>query len=584
LTPPARTDAGGAPRAADRPWWRDAVVYQTYVRSFADANGDGIGDLDGIGDRLEYLSELGVDAIWLTPCYPSPQRDHGYDVADYVNIEPDYGDLASFDALVDAARGLGMHVLMDIVANHCSDHHAWFRAAVESGRDSVQRRRFYFADGRGRRGDEPPNNWRASFGGPAWTRITEPDGRPGQWYLHTFTPWQPDFNWNNDEVAQHFDEVLRFWFDRGVDGFRADAVSWVGKAPGLPDAPAVSVDVPESAVAGRNPYTSHRPEGHVVWRRWRALVNDYEARHPGRDLLLVAEAYAPHRPDRLLEYVRPDEFHQAFSFDLLLSPWNIETLRAAIIESVDTLAAAGAALTWTLNNHDTHRCVTRYGRADATTTESWTGSNLVNSNAPVDAAVGTRRARAAALMVLGLPGAAYLYQGEELGLPEVLDVAARQDPIFFNTDGREVGRDGCRIPLPWTDDPVTNFGFSSSDAPSAPWLAQPLDWGVFSAAGQRFAADSMLRLYRRAIALRRTHLDGQPFALVEIDRRLLAWYRGSALVVVNPGPDDVPLTSPVTAGRHVILSSDAGRGDDDAPVGSPAVIPADTAWWFTSAK
>jgi alpha-glucosidase len=570
--------ATGAAGAGAR-WWRDAVVYQVYVRSFADSNGDGIGDLDGIRSRMDYLAELGIDALWLTPCFPSPQRDHGYDVADYFSIEPDYGDLAAFDALVAAARRHGIRVLMDVVANHCSDQHAWFRAALGAPPGSSERARFYFADGRGVDGSEPPNNWRASFGGPAWTRVSDNDGQPGQWYLHTFTPWQPDFNWNNLDVGEYFDAMLRFWFDRGVDGFRADAVSWVGKAPGLPDAPPLPDGVVDTAMAGRNPYTSHRPEGHVVWRRWRTLTDGYQAEHPGRDLLLLAEAYTPHRADRLLEYVRPDEFHQAFSFDLMLSPWNSEMLRAAVAESVETLAGAGAALTWTLNNHDAHRCVTRYGRADATDAASWTGNNLVNSDAPVDVGEGTRRARAAVLMMLGLPGAAYLYQGEELGLAEVLDVPDRQDPIFVNTAGRELGRDGCRVPLPWTADAATNFGFSTADAArtKAPWLSQPTGWGSSAAAAQRFDGDSMLRLYRDAIALRRRYLVGAPFAFVDTDPRLLVWRRGPVLVVVNPGPDPVVAAPEIVGHGSIILSSQVGRLD-----GHDGVIAADTAWWIST--
>ena len=216
-------------------WWETAVVYQLYVRSFADSNDDGIGDLAGIRGRLPYLADLGIDAIWLNPCYPSPQIDHGYDVADYFDIEPDYGDLAEFDALVRDARALGIRIMMDVVPNHCSTEHAWFRDALASPPGSSERERFYFRDGRGAHGDEPPNNWQAIFGGSAWTRIDEADGSPGQWYLAVFTPAQPDLNWNHPDVVDYFDGVLRFWFDRGVDGFRADSVTLVGKAPGLPD-------------------------------------------------------------------------------------------------------------------------------------------------------------------------------------------------------------------------------------------------------------------------------------------------------------------------------------------------------------
>ena len=314
--------SGDAPETT-RPWWRDAVVYQIYVRSFADGDGDGIGDLAGIRRRLGHVAALGADAVWLTPCYPSPQYDHGYDVADYCDIEPTYGDLAGFDALVAEAHALGLRVLMDVVPNHCSVEHPWFRAAVAAGRGSPERARFYFRDGRGPNGDEPPNNWQAIFGGPAWTRVDEPDGSPGQWYLHVFTPWQPDFDWSNPDVLAFFADVLTFWFDRGVDGFRVDAVTVVGKPAGLPDCP------PE-----RRPRCyEHVPSGFDVWKDWRRIVDDYERAHPGRSLTTVGEAYAGRRPDLLARYAAPDAFHQTFSFDLLLSPWEAGSLRRAIDES-----------------------------------------------------------------------------------------------------------------------------------------------------------------------------------------------------------------------------------------------------------
>ena len=561
----------------DAPWWRRAVVYQVYLRSFADADGDGIGDLAGLIDRLPYLSALGVDALWLTPCYPSPQKDHGYDVADYLDIEPTYGDLATFDRLVALAGERGIRILMDVVPNHCSSQHAWFQAALAAGPGAPERSRFYFRDGRGPTGDEPPNNWRAWFGGRAWTRVIEADGRPGQWYLHLFTPDQPDLDWTNGDVGEHFEEMLRFWFDRGVEGFRCDAVIALGKAPGLPDADPVPPGTKASDVAGRNQFTVYRPEGHEVWRQWRALVDDYRATHPGRDPSLVAEAYSPRRPDLLLQYLRPDEFHQAFSFDLLLSPWHAETLRRAVEESVGEVAATGAALTWTLNNHDAQRDVTRYGRADATDPSSWTGNNLVNSDAPVDVAVGTRRARAAALLMLALPGAAYLYQGEELGLPEVLDIPAerREDPLFWRTGQTEIGRDGCRVPLPWTRDPLTAYGFSSA-AGASPWLPQPAGWELWSVAEQEADPGSMLRLYRSAVAHRRAlpGLRDGAFAWVELGPETLAFQRDDVVVVTNVGGAPVGLPDELTDGRKVLLSSVVGHED-------AGVVPGEATVWLS---
>jgi alpha-glucosidase len=545
------------------------VVYQIYVRSFADSDADGIGDLAGICSRIAHLSGLGVDAVWLTPLYPSPQRDHGYDVADYLDIEPQYGDLADFDALVAACRAAGIRVLMDVVPNHCSSQHAWFQEALAAPPGDPARHRFWFRDGHGHSGELPPNNWVAEFGGSAWTRVSEADGTPGQWYLHTFTPWQPDFDWSHPDVVEHFDRVLGFWFDRGVDGFRVDAIQFVGKAPGLPDTAGE-----EPVAPPRNPHLSFVESGHDVWRHWRATVDEYERTHPGREVFLVGEAYTPRRPDLLAAYVSPDEFHQAFSFDLLLSPWNADTLRTAIDDPHRMLTAAGTSVTWVLNNHDVQRAVTRYGRLDAHDVATYTGSPLAYSASAVDVSLGTRRARAAAVMVAALPGSLYVYQGEELGLPEVLDLPdeARTDPIFARTAGAEIGRDGCRVPIPWDDDPATAFGFATSAA--TPWLPQPAQWATFAIARQEDEADSMLGLYRNVLRLRRelTPHDGALQWVLTDHPALLAFARGDIRVVLNPTAYAVELPSPDVAAR-VVLSSLAGHDD-------PHVVPTDTCLWL----
>jgi len=561
------------PPPAARPWWMDAVVYQIYMRSFGDANADGVGDLAGIVERLDHLVALGVDAIWLTPCFPSPQLDHGYDVADYFDIDPMFGDLGAFDRLVAAARQHDIRVLMDVVPNHCSSDHPWFQAALRAAPDSHERSRFFFRDGKGDHGELPPNNWRAVFGGPSWTRVTEPDGTLGQWYLHTFSPWQPDFDWSSPDVVEMFDAMLEFWFDRGVDGFRVDAVTVAGKAPGLPDAPPVAEGTPENDVWAHNPYSVFWPTAHDVWRHWRTRIDDYEQRHPGRHLVTVSEAYTPDRPDLLLQYVSPEEFHQSFCFDLMLAPWRVDAFKSTIDGVYEALTASGAALTWTLNNHDTQRAVTRYGRSDATLLSSWTKNNLVYTDTPVDIAVGTRRARAAIVLAAALPGAIYLYQGEELGLPEVLDIpnGARQDPIFVRTEGREIGRDGCRVPLPWTTDAATGFGFS--DGTASPWLPQPAEFGEFSVEAQEHDSTSMLSLYRRLFAARRAQAFGA-LALdwVDIDHPdVLAFRRGDVLVAINVGPEAVAL--PSWLGHRVLLSSRVDH--DDA-----AVLPSDTCAWL----
>jgi alpha-glucosidase len=530
----------------EREWWRDAVVYQLYVRSFGDANGDGAGDLEGIIERLDHLDELDVDAVWLTPCYPSPQHDHGYDVADYFDIEPMYGTLEIFDRLVSAAHGRGIRVLMDVVPNHCSDQHEWFQAALQASPGSEERNRFWFRNGRGDDGELPPTNWRAVFGGPAWSRIREPDGTLGQWYLHTFTPWQPDFNWNDPDVVDHFDRMLTFWFDRGVDGFRVDAVAVVGKHEDLPDAPPPDDGVAETDVWAHNPYTVFWPSAHDYWRHWRALVDEYERTHPGRQLVTVSEAYTARRPDLLLRYVQPDQFHQSFAFDLMLSPWIASMIRESVAGVLDVLVPAGASLAWTLNNHDTQRAVTRYGRADADSPDSWTGNNLVYSGATVDLAVGTRRARAMVSFAAALPGTLYLYQGEELGLPEVLDIPddRREDPIFIRTSGREIGRDGCRVPLPWTASSANAFGDG---------------WGSYAIGPEHDSDASMLTLYQRILRSRKLLDPEAPLDWVPSGHDdVLAFRRGDVTVVLNVSPDVVVLPADLIAGTEVLLASWAG--------------------------
>ena len=552
----------------NRAWWRDAVVYQIYVRSFADADGDGIGDLRGITTRIPYVASLGVDAVWLTPFFPSPQRDHGYDVADYVDVDPRYGTLADIDDLVAACHAHGLRLLADIVPNHCSSEHRWFREALVAPPGSAARRRFFFRDGRGDRGELPPNNWPASFGGSVWTRV--PDG---QWYLATFTPWQPDFDWSDPAVVADFDDILRFWLDRGVDGFRVDAVTHVGKAPGLPDMPPVEDGVAETAAAGHNSYSMYWPSAHDVWRHWRRTLDAYDREHPGRDVVTVAEAYTARRPDLLMDYVRGDEFHEAFSFDLMLAPWHAPSIHRAIDDTISTLHANGAAVTWTLNNHDTQRSVTRLGRADATDPASWTGSNLVYSDAPIDVDLGTRRARAALVLVAALPGSLFVYAGEELGLPEVLDLPdeARTDPIFLRTSGREIGRDGCRIPLPWDAQSQTAYGFSALPG-AAPWLPQPDGWGTLSVAAQDGAAGSMLTLYRDVLRVRRTLPDDDFAWILGAQAEMVAFRRGDVTVVLNPTSTPRSVDADLGA-RTMVLSS-------DPTLAWSGVVPPDAAVWL----
>jgi alpha-glucosidase len=561
------------------PWWTTAVIYHVYPRSFADSNGDGIGDLAGIRSRIPYLTELGVQAIWISPCYPSPQRDHGYDVADYTDIEPDYGDLTGFDTLVSECRAAGIFVMMDIVPNHCSDRHRWFQAAIATGRGSPERERFYFRDGRGPGGAEPPNNWMSLFSGPAWTRVTEPDGTPGQWYLHTFSSWQPDLNWTHDDVITYFDQIYTFWLDRGVEGFRIDAVTVLGKAAGLPDAPTVETATGAFA-AGDNPYMHHRPEGHVVWEHWRALLDDYQASHPGRYPFMVAEAYTPNRPDLFASYVSPDAFHAAFAFDLMMAPWHAGRIRHAIVETMNVLDATGGVPAWALSNHDNNRGTTRYGRQTATSSTLWNGMNLQQPESGIDEAVGLRRALASMLLTIALPGTIYLYQGEELGLPEVVDipVASRQDPVYLNSEGEILGRDGCRVPLPWTESPAGAHGFSPAGS-AAEWMPQPDGWGRYAVDRQQRVLNSTLAVHRRAIALRNASPDLRHAPLEWLPApkaTVLIFRRGELLVVANTGRRAVRLPADVIAGRSVLISSLDGHTDASR-------IPSDCTLWLTPA-
>jgi alpha-glucosidase len=541
------------PSTSSRPrsFWDDAVVYQLYVRSFADSDGDGVGDLGGVIRRLGHIAGLGADAIWLNPCYPSPQADHGYDIADYHGVNPDYGSLETFDRLVAEAHGRGLRILMDLVPNHCSERHPWFAAALAAGPGSPERARFVFRDGRG---DEPPNNWQSVFGGPAWTRVTEPDGTPGQWYLHLFTREQPDFDWRNPEVLAYFDDVLRFWFDRGVDGFRIDVCHGLIKDAALRDW--------DPADGGYNAYSWNRPEVHEIFRRWHALAAGYGRE---RDLLLVGEVWVPDPAD-LDRYLRPDELHQAFSFDLLVQPWEARALRGAIERAAARTAVHGAPAAWTLANHDVHRAVTRYGivRPEPAPASNDAFAALMRPRGEVDAELGERRARAALLLVLALPGSVFLYQGEELGLPEVQDLPdeARQDPVFHRTGGAEKGRDGCRVPLPWAAD-APAFGFGTG----VPWLPQPPWFARYAVDVQEKDDTSTLQLYRRAVRARREFRLGEPGPVEWLDTgddAVSAFRRGKLVCVVNTG--STPFTAPEGWGEVVLGSDGSGRVAGDSAV------------------
>jgi alpha-glucosidase len=473
-------------------WWRSGVIYQIYPRSFADSNGDGLGDLKGITSRLDSLAALGVDAIWLSPFYSSPQKDAGYDVSNYVDVDPIFGTLSDFDDLLEKAHGLGIRVMIDLVPNHSSDQHQWFQKALAAEPGSPERAFYHFKDGLGENGELPPNNWVSMFGGPAWTRVTESDGKPGQWFVHLFDSSQPDLNWANPEVQLEFENILKFWLDRGVDGFRVDQPHAMAKAEGLPDHPYVK-EAGAGFIEGReNPPMWFQEEVHEIFRNWRKILESY----PG-DRAMCGEAYV-YPLSLMAKWVRADEFHQTFNFRFLDAGWDPKKLVAAINESFEAFDGVGAPSTWVLNNHDVIRHASRfggdYGRA--------TASDGIGSNQPQpDPVLGLQIAKGATLFMLGLPGASYLYQGEELGLPEhtTLENKYRQDPTFARTNGQRVGRDGCRIPLPWVPE-GNSSGFSES---GKSWLPQPSSYKELSRSIQEKNPESTLSLYKTALGLRK---------------------------------------------------------------------------------
>jgi alpha-glucosidase len=526
-------------------WWREAVIYQVYTRSFADANGDGVGDLAGVRDRLPYLRELGIDGLWFNPWYPSPGADSGYDISDYRSIDPAFGTLPEAEGLIADARALGIRTIVDVVPNHVSDQHPWFRAALDSTPGSPERARFWFRPGRGADGDEPPNQWQSIFGGNAWTRVAD-----GEWYLHLFAPEQPDLNWTHPDVWAEYENVLRFWFDRGAAGVRIDSAALLMKDPELRDERT-------DARPGEHPFTD-RDETHDVYRRWRTVADSYDDPR-----VLVGEIWLADG-ERLARYLRPDELHTAFNFDYLGCPWEAQRIRDSIEASLVVHEPVGAPPTWVLSNHDVTRPVTRYGRADSSFAFA-----AKRPGVPTDLERGTRRARAAALLTMALPGSMYVYQGEELGLPEVEDIPPerRRDPMWLRSGGTDPGRDGCRVPIPWSGvRPPHGF---SPDGGEPPWLDQPDDWAPLTVAAQTDDPASMLSLYRNGLRIRRTRPWGAgPFRWLDTGGESLAFARGDAFVcLVNFGPDPIAVPS----GTSILIASNKLEG---------GALPQDTTVWL----
>jgi alpha-glucosidase len=519
-----------APALADDPtWWRSAVIYQIYPRSFADGNGDGTGDLPGITSRLDHVASLGAQAIWLSPFYPSPQRDGGYDVADYRDVDPQFGTLDDFAALMERAHELGLRVIVDLVPNHCSAEHQDFRAALAAQPGSHERRKFHFKDGRGTEGELPPNDWTSMFEGPAWTRVIEADGEPGQWYLHLFDSSQPDWNWDDTSVRSDFEKTLRFWLDRGVDGFRVDVCDAIIKAPGLPDWPHRTKGVVEP-IDGVMPPMWDQEGIHDVFREWRRVLDTYDGTR-----ILCAEAWLA--PERAARIVRPGEMHQAFNFRYLEQPWDAESIRSSILSSLEANDAVGAPTTWVLSNHDVMRHASRYGYDGSVELESGVGADDPQPGREL----GLRRARAATAIMLALPGSVYLYQGEELGLPEVTDLpdSLRQDPVWERSGHRIRGRDGCRVPLPWTPD-GPSFGFGRSETT---WLPQPSYFGNYAVVQQSTDETSTLSFYRHLLRLRADLGLGEGELIWDersLERDVIRFRRGRTHVTANLSADAIP--------------------------------------------
>lgn len=570
-------------------WWRDAVIYQVYPRSFADADGDGIGDLPGITSRLPHLAQLGIDALWLSPFYRSPQKDAGYDVADYRAVDPLFGTLEDFDTLLAEAHGRGIRVIVDLVPNHTSDQHIWFQEALKTPAGSRERARYMFRDGKGEDGSVTPNNWQSIFGGPAWTRLpaSDDDGPLGpQWYLHLFDPSQPDLDWTNDEVKSEFEDVLRFWLDKGVDGFRIDVAHGMIKADGLPDwsgrtsmvdgadhSDAQSVDAEPSS----DPAVDTSVNGpmfdqdgvHEIYRSWHNVLAEYDG-----DRCLVAEAWVEPM-ERLARYVRQDEMHQAFNFAFLTTEWSAAPLRHVVTESLEMSDSVNAPTTWVLSNHDVSRHASRLGYANLSERPAGTAGIKPTDPQP-DEELGLRRARAASLLMLGLPGSAYVYQGEELGLPDhiMIPAEARQDPTFFRTNGEEIGRDGCRVPIPWEAD-APGFGFGPT---GKTWLPQPESYGTYAADQQYDVEGSTFEMYSRALELR---------GPAQLGSGSLAWldeYADSTDVVAFRNRDVVVLTNlgaePVLLPRGADVLIASGPCPTDRSADPQVRVPADTTVWF----
>lgn len=543
--------------AGDPQWWRNAVVYQVYPRSFSDSNGDGLGDLPGITSRADYLVSLGVDAVWLSPFYPSALADGGYDVADYRNVDPRLGTLDDFDTMIAALHTRGIRVFVDIVPNHSSNLHEWFQAALAGAPGSPERHRYIFRDGRGESGELPPNDWASHFGPTGWTRVANADGSPGQWYLHLFAPEQPDLNWDNPEVVEDFQKTIRFWSDRGVDGFRVDVAHALTKdmTEPYPSYPSVASYEMKNLPSDGSHHLFDRDATIEIYRGWRDIFNDY---NPPR--VAVAEAAVP--LERMSRYASAETLGQSFNFALLGAPWSAAEFTTIIDSSIHLATEHGSSSTWALSNHDVVRHATRYGLPSGTNLDEWI---MADGTQPVeDRNLGSIRARAATMLILALPGSTYLFQGEELGLFEVADLPAQalQDPIWERDGHRRKGRDGCRVPLPWTSE-GSSFGFGTNGS----HLPQPAWFSSLSVEAQDGVPDSTLEFYRTALRLRKDLQVSESFEWLDGGDDILYFARaGGWRSVTNFGSQAKSLPA-----GDVLLSSSTLDGN---------LLPANTTVWL----
>lgn len=520
-------------------WWQSGIIYQVYPRSFQDSNGDGIGDLQGIRSRLDYLKWLGVDAIWISPIYPSPMADFGYDVSDYTAIHPLFGSLDDFDALLRDAHTHGLRLIMDFVPNHTSDQHPWFLES-RSSTDNPKRDWYLWRDPAPDGG--PPNNWRSVFGGPAW-RLDE---KTGQYYYHAFLPQQPDLNWRNPEVQEAMFDAMRFWLQRGVDGFRVDVIYHIIKDDQFRDNPVNPDWDPQhpdydqlNAI-----YSTDRPEVHDLIAKMRKVVDSYG------DRLLIGEVYLP--TERLMAYYGPeaDGTHMPYNFQLILLPWEARTIDAAIMRYEMALPKFGWP-NWVLGNHDKPRVASRVGR---------------------------KQARVAALLLLTLRGTPTLYYGDEIGLQDVVIPPERiQDPFEVREPGKGNGRDPQRTPMQWSADP--GAGFTAGE----PWLPLAPDHDVTNVAIQKEDPASILQFYRTVIEFRRKHmaLSTGEYEQLHADGELLAFRRSDGqetfVTVLNlaGSPDEFRTEGQITEGLEIVLSTHGDRHGEFISAGQPIELRGD---------